>query len=393
MRQDTTLQHLITMLLVFGIVASHVTPLAAAENPRLATLTTLPKRFADGFDYPVGNAGDAVGYYTARSMVPYHHMGDDWNGNGGGNSDLGDPIFAIADGLVVYSYDYGSDWGEVIIIRHKYKDARGRIDYVDSFYGHVQNRRVRKGQNVKRGQRIAEIGNNNGMYVAHLHLEIRKNIDIGIQTWRHAKSAANYLVPKKFIAQNRPGSSRRDLMIAKNSSGADASTSRMPGYDRSLRALMDRNKAAEAGKTMVASNTKRDKPRGGLFSKREKEPVIENLSKPVPKVESEPVMAVAEISKKDMPNRMRVSREPSRKQSNDSYVTEDTSSRKDRSDKDDSDDKSKGGLFAGLLSKNGSDDSKNVNARKQKNEVANNTGRPMRRESASVSMRGNRLRR
>ncbi len=230
-------------LIVWGVISGFFWGSSVLfANPRTTTLDALPKRIADGFDFPVGSTGDAEGYYMARSMTPYHHMGDDWNGVGGGNSDLGDPIYAIADGLVVYSYPYGSDWGEVIIIRHKYINHRGEEDYVDSLYGHVQNRRVKVGNRVRRGDFIAEIGNNDGMYMAHLHLEIRKNIDIGIQTWLHSKSSSNYLVPKSFIAQHRPGSAkdRGGMMLAKN----DAMSS-MPGYDRSLRALMDRNRAAE----------------------------------------------------------------------------------------------------------------------------------------------------
>jgi len=194
-----------------------------AENARLYTSPVVPNRIADGFDFPVGG-GDAIGYYMARGMTPNYHLGDDWNGRGGGNTDLGDPIYAIADGVVVYSYPYGSNWGEVIIIRHTYRDNAGKIDHVDSLYGHVQDRRVRMGDRVRRGQMIAEIGNNNGMYAAHLHLEIRKNISIGIQAWNYSKGYANYERPRDFIAANRPSA----------------------GAERNLRTLMAQAKAREA---------------------------------------------------------------------------------------------------------------------------------------------------
>ncbi len=175
-----------------------------ATTGRTYTSPAMPTKYADGFDFPVGG-GTAAGYYTARRMVPYRHMGDDWNGNGGGNSDYGDPVLAIAHGKVVYSQNYGSDWGEVVIVRHKYRCNTGQTRYVDSLYGHVIRRLVGVGQEVRRGQRIASIGNNRGMYVAHLHLEIRKNTDIGIRAWAYPKSSANYHQPTSFIHANRPG--------------------------------------------------------------------------------------------------------------------------------------------------------------------------------------------
>ena len=62
-----------------------------------------PELIANGFDFPVGKP-DAKGYYNAQPFGKNTHLGDDWNGLRGGDSDLGDPIYNIAHGKVAVSY-------------------------------------------------------------------------------------------------------------------------------------------------------------------------------------------------------------------------------------------------------------------------------------------------
>lgn len=157
---------------------------------------------ADGFDFPVGKP-DADGYYKARGYSPQGHHGEDWNGNGGGNTDLGDPVYACGDGVVVQSRDVQVGWGNVIIIRHAYRDTDGKINFIDSLYGHLNTRYVTLHQRVKRGQRIGTIGTNRGMYLAHLHFEIRKNIYIGMHRSKFARGYGNYWDPTYFIKTHR----------------------------------------------------------------------------------------------------------------------------------------------------------------------------------------------
>ena len=71
---------------------------------------TFPEEYkAYHFDYPVGTA-DGHGYYNAQGFTENNHLGDDWNGTGGGNTDFGDPIYAIANGRVKVAEDYGGGW-------------------------------------------------------------------------------------------------------------------------------------------------------------------------------------------------------------------------------------------------------------------------------------------
>jgi len=58
----------------------------------LASLPTVAR-----FDFPLGNENGAM-TYNAQPFTKNHHLGDDLNGIAGENSDLGDPIYAIADG-------------------------------------------------------------------------------------------------------------------------------------------------------------------------------------------------------------------------------------------------------------------------------------------------------
>jgi murein DD-endopeptidase MepM/ murein hydrolase activator NlpD len=158
-------------------------------------------KLADGFDLPVGKP-DGRGYYKARGVRAHGHLGEDWDGVGGGDTDLGDPVYCIGDGVVVFARDCHQGWGNVIIVRHAYRDGLG-VRNVDSLYGHLQKILVHRGQAVKRGQQIAAIGNAHGLYDAHLHLEVRKNIAIGMSRDKFAQDFSNYYDPSEFIASHR----------------------------------------------------------------------------------------------------------------------------------------------------------------------------------------------
>ena len=160
---------------------------------------------ADGFDFPVGKP-DAAGYYKARGLRLRSptHFGEDWNGRGGGNTDLGDPIYVCANGVVTFAHNVRQGWGNVVIIRHAYRDpADGKVKYVDSLYGHLDKIQVKEGQQMKRGDQVGTMGSNFGMYPAHLHFEIRYNLRTGMQRRSVPSDYANWADPTKFINKYR----------------------------------------------------------------------------------------------------------------------------------------------------------------------------------------------
>ena len=111
--------------------------------------------------------------YNAQHFTENRHLGDDLNGIGGENSDLGDPVFCVADGRVLLARDGGPGWGNVLIVLHAYAE-NGARKYVQSYYGHLEKMLVQPGDEVRRGQQIATVGTGNGRYLAHLHFEMRE---------------------------------------------------------------------------------------------------------------------------------------------------------------------------------------------------------------------------
>lgn len=175
--------------ILFGIIALSLSATAAPQQAA--------GRVADGFDYPVGKP-DAHGYHKARGFTPGVHLGEDWDGNGGGDTDLGDPVCSFGNGIVVFAADVHLGWGNVVIVRHSYFE-NGLPACIDSLYGHLNEILVKPGDAVARGQEIGAIGTAHGMYPAHLHFEIRRNLAIGMNRSAFAPDFSNYRDPTQFI--------------------------------------------------------------------------------------------------------------------------------------------------------------------------------------------------
>lgn len=159
-----------------------------------------PDFISNGFDFPVG-IPDAKKYYNAQPFGRNSHLGDDWNGTGGGNSDLGDPVFSIGNGWVSEATDFGSGWGNVVRVVH-YLENHSELQFVESLYAHLDEIKIEKGTFIKKAQQLGTIGNANGAYWAHLHFEIRADIEMGIGGG-YSTEIEGYLNPTEFIKTNR----------------------------------------------------------------------------------------------------------------------------------------------------------------------------------------------
>lgn len=79
----------------------------------------------------------------------------------------GASILAADDGVVIYSNNGLSGYGNLTIIQHN--------DGISTVYAHAKKNLTRKGQKVFRGQVIALLGNSGRSTGPHLHFEVRKN--------------------------------------------------------------------------------------------------------------------------------------------------------------------------------------------------------------------------
>jgi hypothetical protein len=215
---------LLAILALAGLVGRrmwHVRPTMMAEIDADSPLSmpvqgTLDHRFqflsawqsaqipmARRFDPPLGSehAGlvyNAQKFWDMNEKRHGHHSGDDLNGIGGMDTDLGDPIFSTADGLVLCAGDFAGGWGNLVVVAHTAPDGRR----LHAMYAHLDRIDVAVGDLIPRGGRIGTVGTANGYYPAHLHFEIRAsdNVDVGAG---YGMNPLNRLDPAAVIAALR----------------------------------------------------------------------------------------------------------------------------------------------------------------------------------------------
>jgi len=140
---------------------------------------TPPLDFSSGFD--VNQLKDrtwGVGGYSERRpgmyLAPQYqnkrfiHMGVDfW-------APAGHPVFSIYDGTIVYKANHQQEgnYGPTLILRH----IMGKTNLY-ALYGHLSEKSIEKlsiGQSVKKGEIVAELGeeSENGGWHPHLHYQL-----------------------------------------------------------------------------------------------------------------------------------------------------------------------------------------------------------------------------
>lgn len=210
--------------------------------------------YCDGYDSPVGNrrnSGDRTGsrvWPTGwRDASPYAepylynsyigrytsvHTGADLNWGSGAYSDVGQEIYSIASGVVIFANER-REWGNMVVIEHDPYVKDGRK--VATRYAHLQRIDVRVGQRVGRGEQIGTLGGTRGRpglsWVPHLHFDVtpvstmERNVEDWpplryqdgksisqmtneeYQTWINRVTAdilRDYFDPQLWIQNNRP---------------------------------------------------------------------------------------------------------------------------------------------------------------------------------------------
>lgn len=133
------------------------------NKPSSGGSTSNVKPNASGFICPLPVAYNKVTTGMQYSSGQYHGAID--FGSGGIN---GQPIYAVADGVVMISENLGNrSYGNYILIMHS--------NGLYTLYAHGQNgsRRVNKGDYVKQGQQIMSVGTTGNSTGPHLHFEVR----------------------------------------------------------------------------------------------------------------------------------------------------------------------------------------------------------------------------
>ena len=95
-----------------------------------------------------------------------NHDGIDIGGN------MGDPIYAAADGVIIYSDYNNGGYGNMVMIDHGLNEEGIKIV---TLYGHGSKLLKTVGDTVKQGDIIMEVGSTGNSTGPHVHFEVREN--------------------------------------------------------------------------------------------------------------------------------------------------------------------------------------------------------------------------
>ena len=159
-------------------------PTPSKKHTVAPPLTTVPEQYAGSLRWPL----DA---YIVSS-----EFGDRWGKLHKGMdmaADVGEPVYAIADGEVIYAGDGLHGYGNAVILRHDRKTS--------SLYAHNSELKVKQGDHVTQGTLIALLGSTGHSTGPHVHFEIRDG-DTAVNP--------RTVLPKSKVADAMPGRSPLD---------------------------------------------------------------------------------------------------------------------------------------------------------------------------------------
>jgi murein DD-endopeptidase MepM/ murein hydrolase activator NlpD len=119
-------------------------------------LNTLPEQYAGTLRWPLDAYIVSSEYGERWGKI---HKGLDMAAH------VGEPVYAIADGEVIYAGDGLRGYGNVVILRHDRK--------MSSLYAHNSELKVKQGDQVTKGTLVALLGNTGHSTGPHVHFEIR----------------------------------------------------------------------------------------------------------------------------------------------------------------------------------------------------------------------------
>jgi murein DD-endopeptidase MepM/ murein hydrolase activator NlpD len=169
---------------------------------------------ADGFDFPVGGPEGKAPYTSQTTRQKYAgwkvtgkpgeaiagsqqlHTGEAWNGSGGGSTDVGQPVFAIAAGVVSEVTD--TPRGPAVTIEHRFVE-NGALRTVWSISSGLADVNLKAGDPVKRRKQLGTIANRGAGVPVQLYLEIRTQWPLPAD----ANPVAGCEPPSAFIRAHR----------------------------------------------------------------------------------------------------------------------------------------------------------------------------------------------
>jgi len=184
-------------------------PSAATAKPTASSVfdsfMTAAADPADGFDFPVGNA--------LHITVPFEdqkdgiHLGEDWALPGHEQSVLGQNVYAIANGSVIFAGTGGKALLNTIVVEHTYYENNQKLT-IYSVYSGLGEFKVKEGDVVRRRQPISTIDKiDEDTHGPHLHFEMTWDKELSSDASTYMKDRAgveqHYVSPSKFIREHK----------------------------------------------------------------------------------------------------------------------------------------------------------------------------------------------